>query len=539
MHSKRTSPLQIPQRRAAAPEQDVTPANGVLLSTDMLEPVVAKKEGRARASGTIASEAKASVATAPAPSLTSAAPDPAAAKAKEAFCAELEGETSASAKSHSPARPPPAPAATEPKPAEASAGGNEEAVSGLPSWARFAALGAVVLAAGLLASTALRTPGPEQTPAVRPSPPPVVVQLQEAEVPGPKAAPVPAPAPVAAPRAAAPAAVPSFVKPAAPAATPSTPAPAASTNWARRFTNWFANGLRNAADRLPETELALEQQVPVVESGVRWALEIRPENAELKAKEALPVFGSAVSKGAEVVARTGLRLGASGLSVASEELPEAGQAVQAATMKALPGIQAGVHFSADTSRVVARSLEQMSKPEVWPSKVPQELRQVVSKSPLVFNAAASVLDTAADIAPSAESFAAYTAGKAVPVFQALLTSASEIASDASNLPVPEIVPLPEAKQVADTFRALGVDPDEVTASVRAKAKDALGNATANLPDPNKVVADALRQMLGEPGGLPTNAAKATQAKASSAAAIAAAVAAPAATVAAPMAGATR
>lgn len=477
--------------RLAVRDQDLTPANGASLPMDVLEPVVAVQKDPTNSSSTAVLET------------TPAAATPAVVGAKKkAVRAESQG--SASGVSSAPALAAARATAAQLDSAAVAAGGAASELWGAwatnaPSWAPFAAVGAVLLAVGLFVSNVLYAPTPERrAPAVEPRAAATVVRVQQAEAPAPKAtlAPSPKPAPAPAPAAALPPApvqaVPSVV-PVAPAA-PVLSEPGA--NWGKRLAGWLATGLRTAADRLPETELALELEAPVVESGLQWALEIRPENAGTKAMETMPVLGSAVAKGAEVVARTGLQLGAYGLNFVSEELPEAGQVAQATTIKALPTIQSGVRASADASRALASSAAELSKPAAWPSKVPQEVRQVVSKSPVALNAAASVLDTAATAAPGAENFAAYLAGKALPVVRALLESASEISADAASMPAPERVPLPEVKQVADAFRAVGVDPDQLASEARAKLSD----VRAQLPDLSKAASDAMRQALGEPGG---------------------------------------
>mmetsp|Transcript_115046 Transcript_115046/g.229074 ORF Transcript_115046/g.229074 Transcript_115046/m.229074 type:complete len:558 (-) Transcript_115046:283-1956(-) len=269
--------------------------------------------------------------------------------------------------------------------------------------------------------------------------------------------------------------------------------------WLRQLTKAASAGLRSAADGLPQAELTLEENLPKLEAGVSWALETRPETAGVKAAEALQVTQGAALKGAYMAVHTGLEVGSVTAEFTAENLPIAGKMLQGAVVKAMPSVQSSLHQVADVTRGLAGAAEDYSQPDALPRKVPREVGQVLGTLPGPLDIAASSLDTAADAAPGAEAAVNYAAGKAMPILQAVLTSISEITSDAAAQPVPEKLPLPEAAQVSSTFAKLGVDTDSISAQAKALVNKTLAQATARLPDPKQVADRGFMQVFGEPG----------------------------------------
>jgi len=213
--------------------------------------------------------------------------------------------------------------------------------------------------------------------------------------------------------------------------------------------------------------------VPAIEAGAEWVSGVRPENAQQKVQEALPVIGKTVAQGAETATRAGLRLTATGLHAASEELPSFGKALKGAVTEGMPGFQSGVHGVASLSRDLALKATELSKPGALPSSVPAVAQQALGLVPGVLDITAGGLDLLADNAPAIEQGIEYVAGKAEPILEAVLGSSSEVVSDASAAQIPEV----DAREVANSLRAFGVDPDRLSTEAQAMVRDALFKAS--------------------------------------------------------------
>eukprot|EP00434_Breviolum_minutum_P033634 symbB.v1.2.029761.t2/scaffold3294.1/size59574/2 len=211
------------------------------------------------------------------------------------------------------------------------------------------------------------------------------------------------------------------VKPSLPPAVApkSTPSPLG-----RSLANSAANVLRSIADGLPVAEQAAEDGVPVVESAFQWASSLNSNNAEQKVEnDLLPVVG----KAAEGAIRLGLQVGSGGLDLIGKTLPAAEEALGKAVDTGLPLAQSALHDAASNARRVAA--EGISFGDSNPY-----LQGVASNMPLILNATAGALDATADMAPTVKSAVGYVANAATPVAQAVLSTASDLARDASNIP---------------------------------------------------------------------------------------------------------
>jgi len=212
------------------------------------------------------------------------------------------------------------------------------------------------------------------------------------------------------------------VKPSLPPAVApkSTPSPLG-----RSLANSAANVLRSIADGLPVAEQAAEDGVPVVESAFQWASSLNSNNAEQKVEnDLLPVVG----KAAEGAIRLGLQVGSGGLDLIGKTLPAAEEALGKAVDTGLPLAQSALHDAASNARRVAA--EGIS----WKGDSNPYLQGVASNMPLIFNATAGALDATADMAPTVKSAVGYVANAFTPVAQAVLSTASDLARDASNIP---------------------------------------------------------------------------------------------------------
>lgn len=238
---------------------------------------------------------------------------------------------------------------------------------------------------------------------------------------------------------------------------------------ARRLTVSLSDALRRLADALPAAERSLEEQVPAVEDSLRWASEVRPENFEVKAKEAMPVVGRTVAQGAEAVARAGLRSGAWGVKMTAEQLPMAGQALHSTMEKAMPSVQAGAHASAGLTRSLAEKAAQLSGPA---SSAPQSVQRILGPAPQLLGGAAAGLDLLGDAAPGTEAAVAYGAGKAMPVVQAALGAVAEVANDAAQIDSSKLPSMPEPSKVTSAMRSVGLDPDRLTANADSLVQQA-------------------------------------------------------------------
>jgi len=234
-------------------------------------------------------------------------------------------------------------------------------------------------------------------------------------------------------------------------------AAATEFDWARKFSSSTASGLRVAADLLPQAELELERQGPAIQGSLRTI-------ASGDAEKALPVVGRALTSGAEAAARTGLRLVSSGLGMAADGLPAAGNAVNSAVEAAMPSVMSGAHASADAARAMAIK---MASPGGLPANTPEMARDML---PGLLNGAASGLEMFAEGAPSAKQAVAYAADKAMPVLQTALRVSSELSADAAS------VPLPDEAQVTTSLRAMGVDPQRLTVQAGDFARQASASA---------------------------------------------------------------
>lgn len=213
-----------------------------------------------------------------------------------------------------------------------------------------------------------------------------------------------------------------------PPAPPAPPAPVLKSTpspWARGFANSAANTLRSIADGLPGAEQAVEDELPVVQSAFQWASGLNSDNATQKVEsDVLP----AVGKAAEGAIRLGLQVGASGLELVGQNLPAANEALGKVVDAGMPYAQSALHDAAANARRLAAegiSLGDASNPY---------LQGAASSVPEILKATAGALDATADMAPAVKSAVGYAANAATPVAQALLSAASDLARDTSEIP---------------------------------------------------------------------------------------------------------
>lgn len=251
------------------------------------------------------------------------------------------------------------------------------------------------------------------------------------------AAPTPAPVVAAAP-----------ITPVAAAAPMPPPAPVAPVvsqptelPMARLAASGLASGLRGAADAMPSVEKAFEAALPQAQSsvkssidgGIKWASDFKAENAGEKITDALPAVGQFAAE----TLKMSLKATSAVLGFAGEYLPAAGSALETATMKAMPMIQDATRATAGAVRGLADVATSEAGKQ---SSESSELNAIVLKStPDVLRGAAAGLEGLADGLPGVNGAAAYLGSNvAVPVLKAGLTSASQLASDAANMPMPSM-----------------------------------------------------------------------------------------------------
>jgi len=257
--------------------------------------------------------------------------------------------------------------------------------------------------------------------------------LPMAEAPADSATPTPAPAVAAAP-----------MIPVAAAAPMPPPAPVAPVSlqpaelpMARVAASGLASGLRGVADAMPSAEKVFEAALPQaqsgIDSGIKWASDFKTENAGEKITDALPVVGQVAAE----TLKMSLKATSAVLGFAGEYLPAAGSALEAATMKAVPMIQDATRATAGAVRGLADVATSEAGKQ---SSESSELNAIVLKStPDVLRGAAAGLEGLADGLPGVNGAAAYLGSNvAFPVLKAGLASASQLASDAANMPMPSM-----------------------------------------------------------------------------------------------------
>lgn len=244
---------------------------------------------------------------------------------------------------------------------------------------------------------------------------------------------------------------------------------------ARKVADIASAGLRATADGLPVIERAFEGAVPAVKGGINWASDINDANQGQKIREA----EEAAAKGAEGALRFGAKAGSAGLSIAAENLPQAGQALQNGIEAAMPTFQAGIRGTASFARDLAKQSADV-KLSGGTSSSDQAAAAVVGALPSIFGGFATGLDFAADVAPGVEKVASYVGSAAAPVAQASLSAASKLVGDVSDAPVPQ-VPQVDPAEVKAAIKKVGVDVDKIQFK--------LPDISAKLPKIGKAAAD--------------------------------------------------
>eukprot|EP00931_Biecheleriopsis_adriatica_P042686 TRINITY_DN24341_c0_g1_i1.p1 TRINITY_DN24341_c0_g1~~TRINITY_DN24341_c0_g1_i1.p1 ORF type:complete len:371 (-),score=120.38 TRINITY_DN24341_c0_g1_i1:77-1189(-) len=233
---------------------------------------------------------------------------------------------------------------------------------------------------------------------------------------------------------------------------------------ANELTSTLANGLRVVADNLPKAEQALEQGETSAEAALRWAGELKADNAAEKvAEDAVPLAGQIAAQAAKFA----LKAGSSALDFAAQNLPAAGEALESATMKLMPAVQAG-------SREAAGALRDLAKQAAVDAQQKQGTgldEAFIRSSPDLLAGAASGLDSLADLLPEAERIAAYGGKTITPLLQAGLRATSEVAKDAADIPLPSMGDA-EKKQLATTLKGLSSEFVQKSSELAEKAKSA-------------------------------------------------------------------
>ncbi|CAE7205633.1 unnamed protein product [Symbiodinium natans] len=321
------------------------------------------------------------------------------------------------------------------KPGEASAAARAQelawgfAASGLDAAAEAPVLVPVAGATLLLLLTFSLTFGrPAETPRPVQRPQAAPVLVAQTEAPAAPKRPVTASTPVA---------------PVAPVA----PAPAAATKqdlpWARNLAKSARDTLKTVADELPAAVPIVEEGLPKAESAFNWVSTLTPENAPEKIeKDALP----AAAQLAGDVLRAGLRVGATGLDFASQNLPAAEEALGKAVEKGLPVAQSALRDAANGVRTLAKE----GLP-VQPDESNSVVRALVSAAPDVLSSTAKALDATADAAPQVTAVVGQAVTQVTPIAQATLGVASDLVEGASNIPGSAVEQA--AGKLADTVKA--------------------------------------------------------------------------------------
>lgn len=281
---------------------------------------------------------------------------------------------------------------------------------------------------------------------------PVVVQIQ-ASKPAPLSAPAAvAPAATAAgpPAAVAPAAsIPAAVAPAAAPKAMAAPSPVgAEQPWARTLSLMSSNGLRAAADWLPQAEVAIEKGAPLIQKN----LEIVVSG---KSEEALPVVGHALLVGTEGVLKFGFEAFSMGLNMVADGLPAIETAAAKAADETRPALQNGARTVAQFTRNMAADLEK-------PDNVNTQPEAVTMFAPGLLKGVSAGVDMLGEMVPDLERGVGYVVHKAMPVVKSVLKASSGLALDIAK------APMPTDEQVVSGFKAVGVDP--LKAGVQAFAQ---------------------------------------------------------------------
>mmetsp|Transcript_23058 Transcript_23058/g.41647 ORF Transcript_23058/g.41647 Transcript_23058/m.41647 type:complete len:566 (+) Transcript_23058:55-1752(+) len=193
----------------------------------------------------------------------------------------------------------------------------------------------------------------------------------------------------------------------------------------------LASGLRGVADALPSAEQAFEAAVPQTQRAIEWVGDLKEENAAEKVvADVLPFVGKAAGE----TLKLSLQATSFALGSAGENLPAAASALETATMKMMPMIQDATRSAAGA----VRGLADVAASEA--GKQSSEMNATVLKAtPDLLRGAAGALDNLAAGLPAVNDAATYLGGNvAVPILKAGLTSASQLTSDAANMPMPSM-----------------------------------------------------------------------------------------------------
>jgi len=199
---------------------------------------------------------------------------------------------------------------------------------------------------------------------------------------------------------------------------------------ARSAAAGLAFGLRGVADALPSAERALEVAVPQTQRAIEWAGGLKEEDtAEKVVADVLPLVGKAAGE----TLKLSLQATSYVLGSAGENLPAAGSALKTATMNVMPMLQDATRSAAGA----VRGLADVAAAEA--GKQPSEVNAALKATPDLLRGTAGVLDNLAGGLPAVNDAAVYLGGKvAVPILKAGLTSASQLTSDAANMPMPSM-----------------------------------------------------------------------------------------------------
>jgi len=271
---------------------------------------------------------------------------------------------------------------------------------------------------------------------------PVVVQIQASK-----------PVPLSAPAVVAPAATvakpPAAVAPAAAPKAMAAPSPAgAEQPWGRTLSLMSSNGLRAAADWLPQAEVAIEKGAPLIQKD----LEIVVSG---KSEEALPVVGHALLVGTESVLKFGFEVFSMSLNMVADGLPAFETAAAKVADATRPALQNGAHTVAQFTRNMAADMEK-------PENVNSQPEAVTMFAPGLLKGVSVGVDILGDIVPDLERGVGYVVQKAMPVVKSVLKASSGLALDIAK------APMPTDEQVVSGFKAVGVDP--LKAGVQAFAQ---------------------------------------------------------------------
>lgn len=227
--------------------------------------------------------------------------------------------------------------------------------------------------------------------------------------------------------------MPRAVPPAKPPAPPSTAATAAAAGSSGAQSVATKEGVRVVKTALSEAEHFVEVAAPLAQKGAAFILALTPESASALSGDILPK----IEDSAAALLRQGLRVGAQGIRVGAALLPDAGNFIKEASLKAVPLLSDALHSSARQARQI-------------------EFDQV---PPLVLNLAGGTLDLLAGALPTVESIAVYAGGKAIPLVQDALNVVADIVTDAADAQLP---PLPTVQEVSTALKSAGIDTAQLS-----------------------------------------------------------------------------